>query len=177
MPVRTTHPLVADYLARLDAMSAGLAPVRRAELRAEIAEHLAAALPPGVEDAEVHEVLDRLGDPADIVAAEDGQAPPAAAWAPPASPWGPLEIAAVALLSVGLVLLPVVGPLLGLLLAWASSRWTLREKAVASAWTLLPAMLLFVGLLALSTMTDQPSPAPTRVDPVRVEPSTQGVNP
>lgn len=66
--------LVEEYLRRLDNASVFLAEERRAELRQEIAEHIAA----GTEEAEaahaeaVSAVLDRLGPPADIVASETG---------------------------------------------------------------------------------------------------------
>lgn len=66
--------LVEEYLRRLDNASVFLGEERRAELRQEIVEHIAA----GTEEAEavhaeaVRAVLDRLGPPADIVASETG---------------------------------------------------------------------------------------------------------
>ncbi|MBI4939285.1 MAG: hypothetical protein HY830_00890 [Actinobacteria bacterium] len=178
MSVGLDHPEVTRFLARLDEAAAALPPGRREELVAEIRDHLRDALSVGAGDeAALRETLDRLGDPADIVAAEaDGAAPAAAAPATPAtpvwqtgppgqepwpaprvSPWGGLEIAAVLLLTAGTVVVPVVGPLVGLVLAWVSERWTHREKVVATVLTLLPVAVLVAGaravLVAVPTST------------------------
>lgn len=142
------HPEVAAFLARLRGAAAGLPPARREELVAELGEHLRDALPDGASDAEVRSVLDRLGEPEDIVAAETDGAPRVVGAAPvqvvvqQGSPWGGLEIAAVLLLTVGLFVVPVVGPLVGLVLAWVSPQWTRREKTVATFWAVLPAVAL-----------------------------------
>jgi len=165
-------PLVAAYLARLDQLSAALPPARRAELGADIRGHLSEALAgvPAGDQAGVRAVLDRLGAPEDIVAAEtDGASSPATAPAAAAAPaaatgrgWGGLEIAAVLLLTVGQVVLFLVGPLIGLLLAWASPKWTRSEKVVATGLALLPGLLALVGvaLLAVGSSTSEPAPAP-----------------
>ena len=61
--------LVTDYLRRLDAAAAGMPPDRRAALTAEIREHIDAASTAGAGDgAASRTVLDRLGEPAEIVA-------------------------------------------------------------------------------------------------------------
>ena len=49
------------------------------------------------------------------------------------SAWGTLELAAVFFLAAGALLLPVVGPLIGIVLVWTSQAWTSREKAIATA--------------------------------------------
>ena len=68
----TTDDLVADYLDRVGRASASLPPERREELVADLREHIAAAraeLAPETEtEAGVRTLLDRLGDPAAIVA-------------------------------------------------------------------------------------------------------------
>jgi hypothetical protein len=46
--------------------------------------------------------------------------------------WGGIEVGAALLMTVGMILLPVVAPLLGLALAWLSSYWTTREKLVVT---------------------------------------------
>jgi hypothetical protein len=177
MSVGLEHPQVERFLARLDAAAVGLPPGRREELVAEIREHLAEALAvtDGGEPA-VRTVLDRLGSPDDIVAAERvgpasvGPAsvgPASVGWSPAAqpSPWGGLEIAAVLLLTVGLFLLPVIGPIAGLGFAWASTRWTRREKVVATVLTVLPVLILTLGAASLlvvrgGTSSDVGGPVP-----------------
>jgi uncharacterized membrane protein len=78
----TTDELIADYLERVRRAGAGLPPDRLDELITDLREHIAAAraeLAPETE-AKVRTLLDRLGDPAAIVAeAMVGAATPAAA--------------------------------------------------------------------------------------------------
>ena len=66
-----------------------------------------------------------------------------------ASPWGAIEIGALLLLTVGAVLLPVVGPLIGLVFVWISTQWTSRQKAIATiivvALLMLPVLLVFAA--------------------------------
>ena len=134
-------PLVEDYLRRLDAAAYPLGEDRRSELLAGIREHIEAA----VESGEVHDeaslraLLDRLGDPEEIVAAARDEDTPGAT----PYPLGPpppvayrragigLEITAALFLTVGSILL-VVGWLVGVVLVWSSRRWTLGEKLVAT---------------------------------------------
>ncbi|WP_151526794.1 HAAS signaling domain-containing protein [Serinicoccus kebangsaanensis] len=64
------QPLVRDYLASLDAASTGrLSAVDAADLRGDIEAHLADALPEGASEAQVRQVLDRLGEPETVVSA------------------------------------------------------------------------------------------------------------
>ncbi len=69
------HPLVRDYLRRLDAACAGLPAAAVRELREQITAHLGEALPPGADDEEVQAELARLGPP-DALAAETGDPVP-----------------------------------------------------------------------------------------------------
>lgn len=85
-----THETAAKWLERFDRAASALPQPRRGELRQELAEHLEAALESG-EDPET--ATERLGDPADIVAAEG---------VPPVSP-------ARARAALGLLLLPLTG--------------------------------------------------------------------
>ncbi len=146
--------LVRAYLDRLRAAAQTLPPERRDELLAEVLEHIDAARvadPQGGPEVATRNALDRLGPPEEIVRAEsEGTSyadAPAYAAAPPASPWGGLEIAAVVLLAIGGVVLPIVGPLVGLVLAWSSSRWTTAQKGLASVLVLLPALLVIPVVL------------------------------
>ena len=143
----TVDPLVQDYLRRLDRAAAVLPPDRRTDLLGEIGEHIAVARASGAGDDEaaVRTVLDRLGEPEEIVAAAHEDAP--VGWATPrpyaGSAWGdgpPLvpqprgtghELAAVLLLTVG-SLVPVVGWLVGAVLLWTSTLWRTREKVLGT---------------------------------------------
>ncbi len=140
MEFTVVDPLVEDYLRRLDAAAYPLGDDRRGELMAGIREHIEAA----VESGEVHDeaslraLLDRLGDPDEIVAAarDDGSGAtpyPLGASAPVTyrRPGIGLEITAALFLTVGSVLL-VVGWLVGVVLVWSSRRWTIGEKLLAT---------------------------------------------
>ena len=60
------HPLVRAYLRQLTEALASLPPQRAAELRDQIAAHLAEELAPGASDAEVAGAIRRVGTPADL---------------------------------------------------------------------------------------------------------------
>jgi len=142
--------LVSDYLGRLERAAQPLPADRRGELIAEVHEHIESALAEAGSRDEVtaRNVLERLGAPEEIVAAETGSG--GAPAPPPAterhSRWGPVEVLAILLLTVGAVFLPVVGPLIGLILVWMSGEWTTREKWVA---TLIVVVLLALPVLLL----------------------------
>jgi hypothetical protein len=151
----TVHaePLVEDYLRRLDAASQALPHARRAELVGEIRAHIEEAL--GARDADeaaVRNVLERLGTPEEIVAAEtDGLAEPAAP--------GGRETLALVVLGLGGVLLPVVGWLTGLILVLLSRAWTAREKLLAALVP--PVITLGAGiLLAVAAAAPAGDPSP-----------------
>jgi uncharacterized membrane protein len=120
--------LVDGYLGRLQLELLDLPPARRQEILDEIRDHIADERS-GLQnetDADLMNLLDRLGDPAEIAtAARDGEtrAPRAA----PNNRVGVLEILA-------LVLTPLLWPV-GVILLWASSAWTTKQKLIG---TLLP---------------------------------------
>jgi len=60
--------------------------------------------------------------------------------------------------------LPVLGPLLGLILAWTSPRWTRSEKIVATGLTFLPLVAL-VLLAAVFTASGPSHPVPVSPRP------------
>ena len=165
MDVDLDHPVVSGYLARLAAAAAGLPDWRRDELVAEIRGHLSDALATAADgdDAAMLAAVDRLGDPAEIVAAESGEVrdggsePPAGAPPQPApvastsglgAGWGAVELVAVIGLAIGL-LTGGIGLLVGLICTWISDRWTTREKVVATVITSMLLVPLVLGLLTL----------------------------
>jgi hypothetical protein len=72
---------------------------------------------------------------------------------PTGPPWGALEVAALVTLAAGGIVLPVIGVLIGLLLAWLSDRWTTQQKLVASALALLPMILALPVALTAAGLT------------------------
>jgi len=124
MNAATLHPLARDYLKRLKKAAAILPRSRRNELLAEIESHLSESLPSDAGQAEALNVLERLGEPAEIVAeAGAGQA-----LAPRA---GLNEWLAISLLLAGGFLF-VVGWFVGVVLLWSSKVWTLRDKLIGT---------------------------------------------
>jgi hypothetical protein len=143
-PLTHTDVVVLDYLAALWAESEDLSPDLRDELMAAVTEYVAMRrTATSVPLTDPEQVLWRLGPPQALVAAaRRGQLPyhlrrPALV-GPPATPAaagaGASEYAALALLTGGAFLLPVVGPFAGLLLASGSSHWTPAQKG--TAWIL-----------------------------------------
>ena len=145
-----TDRLVEEYLRRLETAAAHLQRSRRAELVAEIREHIETALrqEEAANEAAVRNVLERLGPPEEIV--EAAEAPPAAD--PPAG-FGKLEIAALILLVV-----PVVGWFVGFVLVFVSQAWSRRDKLVGVALALLPVLIPLVTLTAESGGMDEQVP-------------------
>jgi hypothetical protein len=165
-PLTQGDVVVLDYLAALWAVSDDLDPDLRDELMATVTEYVALRRT-AVSDplAEPVQIIGRLGPPEALVAAARRghlpphlrrpalpQPPPAPAVAEP----GPAEHIAFALLTAGAIIVPVAGPVAGMLLASGSPRWTAEQKA--SAWVLtagsagLGAVLLM--LAAVSGLTE-----------------------
>jgi len=148
--------LVSEYLGRLEAAAAGLKPERRAELVADLRDHIWQSLAgeDEPEEADVRAVLDRMGTPAEIVAAEGvvlPVPPPHALEALPklaARTRGlSVEARALLLLTVGAVVLPFLGPVLAFWYVSASNRWTLAQKRTAALIVLV--LLVLPGILLL----------------------------
>jgi uncharacterized membrane protein len=123
--------LVEQYIKELTRTARALPPTRRTELLQDVRSHIDVALDErGNQEPEtVRSVLDGLGKPADIVAAaltDDG------VQVQPADPsLGGREVVAILLLLFG-ALAVGFGWLAGVLLLWASPRWTVREKVVGT---------------------------------------------
>jgi hypothetical protein len=120
--------LVDRYLHELKLDLGDLPRSRQNELVAEIREHIDIALAEESTrgEADVRNVLERLGDPADIAkeAHERMGIRPAKA--------GLRETAAVILLPIGGVVIPLFGWIAGLILLWSSPIWTTRDKYIGS---------------------------------------------
>ncbi len=179
--------LVTDYLGRLDAAATALPYDRRVELVGEIGEHIAQARTSGgiSGEAGLRDLLDRLGDPDEIVAAArdddesgQGQPPPPPAPAGAAPPWGyqppvsrppgiGLEIAAIGLMTVG-SLIPFVGWMAGTIMLWFSHRLRIVEKLLM---TLVfpggPAVFFTLAVLLPSQSCSSSSTANALGDPVQ----------
>jgi hypothetical protein len=124
---------VERYLHELDEELQDLPPTRRRELLEEIREHIGSALDeaPSREEAEVRNVLERLGDPAEI--AEEARQRFGIRRAEP----GLRETLALVLLPIGGVVVPVLGWIVGAILLITSRVWSSQEKAIG--------LLLFPG--------------------------------
>lgn len=101
----TLHPLARDYLARLTVEASRLPVDEARDLISDITEHLTVALDAGASDADVRNILDRLGSPADVAAAPGLLAGPATA-GEPAQP-GLVEIGAIVALLAAELLVPI----------------------------------------------------------------------
>jgi uncharacterized membrane protein len=130
--------IISGYLARLEQALAALPPARRAELVDDVRSHIAEARRglPEETDADLLNILDKLGDPADIAA--DARDRLGAQPAPPAMPLGMLEIAAI-------VALVLVWPA-GIALVWLSSAWSRRDKLIATV--VVPGGVLVLAILS-----------------------------
>ncbi|CCH27501.1 hypothetical protein ABZ816_41785 [Actinosynnema sp. NPDC047251] len=130
------HPLVLAYLDALRREAAPLPRSRREELAGEIQSHIEVVLPPEPTEAEVRNVLERLGTPEEIVDAElDGE--------PPRSRREPLtrgDVVGLLLVLLGGFAVPPIGYLVGTALLGASRRWSA------------PVRVLLVGLPCVAVL-------------------------
>lgn len=178
--------LVTRYLGRLSAAASALPADSRPELIDEITAHIAEARRAGPASSggssSVRNILERLGDPADIVraAADHHASYPAgdttttselpglfagpvpggqssgSGYAAPAR-LGGLEICAVIFLLIGGIVIPVIGWLVGVALLWVSPRWSRSDKLIGTlVWPgglLAPVVLLAMAGLAAGVPT------------------------
>jgi uncharacterized membrane protein len=141
-----TDDLVRDYLARVEAYARFLPADRRRDLLSNLAEHIATARAESATDDEaaVRTILDRLGEPDQILESESPGHPEPAG--PPAHPartgwtgqWAldgfTIVGTVLGLLVAGLV--PVLGWAVAAVLVWMSRSWTARAKVAGTAVTL-----------------------------------------
>ena len=143
MDTMKTDRLIDDYLRRLEHAAAHLPRARRAELVAEIRDHIETALreEQTAGEAAVRNVLDRLGPPEEIVEAAEPPSPPDAL--PDDRRVGALEIVALIALIV-----PFIGWLVGIVLVFVSGAWSRRDKFIGAILLFLPIVVLSLGLIA-----------------------------
>ncbi|MFI5708559.1 HAAS signaling domain-containing protein [Kribbella sp. NPDC051620] len=116
--------LVDDYLRRLTKEAEPLPEARRTDLIAEVTAHIAEARAEGaVTEAEIRDMLARLGTPEEIVlAATDGLV-----LVDRQPRFRSRDVAALLLLTVGGFVF-LFGWVIGVVLLWTSDRWTRNEK-------------------------------------------------
>ncbi len=127
------HPLVVDYLSRLEAAASTLTPDRRAELITDIGEHIEEAIAhTDGSDGAVRDVLERLGPPEDV-AGEAGSTPTSGSGTPVLEmfSFGFLVAGALLAITLWLAFVSPIFTIIGLLLAVFSRRWGWQEKALA----------------------------------------------
>jgi hypothetical protein len=119
------EPEIGRYLERLSKATRDLPKARRRELVAEIEQHIRDALveTPVDNQAEMLTLLDRIGEPDEIVAAASGT--------PKATRATTMETWAIILLLIG-GFLWAVGWIAGVVLLWSSSLWTTRDKLIGT---------------------------------------------
>ena len=130
----TPDKLVERYLKHLEVELDDLPRDRRSEIVDEIAGHIAQARA-GLEhetEADVRNILEGLGDPADI--AEDARERLEIQPQPAAAPYKPgwMEVGALVMLLIGGLVVPVVGWLVGVILLWISNAWNVRDKLIGT---------------------------------------------
>lgn len=168
--------LLVRYLGRLESEAAALPVDRRAELVEEVRAHIDTALAEAgrSDEATVRNILERLGPPEDIVAGEVAEShvrDPGASTSAAAGvetfglKWGAVETIAIVLLGLawpalflpfGLILWLGLG-IVGLVLAWASGVWSIKQKLLTT--------VVVVALYASVAAMFFRAPGPDTVDP------------
>jgi Protein of unknown function (DUF1700) len=136
-----TDGSVERYLRDLDRALRDLPGARRREIVEEIRGHIEEGRAQGdvQSDADIHELLDRLGEPEDIAADARER------FGIRQVKVGALEVIALIMLPIGALILPVVGWFVGVVCLWVSPLWTTRDKLIGTL--VVPGgMLLPIGL-------------------------------
>ncbi|MHB1500344.1 MAG: HAAS signaling domain-containing protein [Candidatus Dormibacteria bacterium] len=134
--------LVADFLNRVRDLTTTLPAAQQAQLLEELRSHIQEAVAEDASEATLRRALETLGPP-EAIAAAAGAKPPSSSPAPVR------EWLAIAMLTVGGIVLPVLGWLFGVILLWSSPRWRTRDKVLGtvlwpggSYFMLIPTLLL-----------------------------------
>ncbi|MGA7687764.1 MAG: hypothetical protein WCA29_00855 [Jiangellales bacterium] len=141
------------YLEELEGAAAGLPAGRREELRAQVADHLQVGLAAASDEEEARAVMDRLGDPWELVAEAAVDLP-----AVPARP-GPSagELVAILLMGIGGIVLPLLGPAVGVMVMRSTPRWTARQVNVTWAILGVGVVAVVFGLVLMANSTEATS--------------------
>jgi uncharacterized membrane protein len=125
MTAHQADQLVSEYLGRLGEQLADVPPTRRDEILDEISHHIAEerGLLHNESEADLRNLLDRLGDPAELAAAARDDAAESHE-AKESRRIGAIEVLA-------LVLTPLIWPA-GVILLWLSPAWNLRDKLIGT---------------------------------------------
>jgi uncharacterized membrane protein len=122
-----TQGLIDRYVKELERELSALPRARRREVMDDVRAHISEArAEAGDDQASVRELLDRLGDPTEI--AEDARA----RFGVHPAKVGFMEVAALILLPIGGVIVPILGWIAGVILLWVSSAWGTREKVIGT---------------------------------------------
>jgi uncharacterized membrane protein len=156
---------VRSYLDQLDRALRDLPRDRRLEIVRDIQWHIDGAIaaleePSG---AAIEQILDGLGTPEDIARAAYEEQPPVRAR------MATRDLAAVILLLVGGLVLPLVGWVIGVVLLWSSTAWRTKDKLIGTLLVpggLLTTLLFFgVGVFAVSSTSECSSTSPATASP------------
>jgi uncharacterized membrane protein len=117
---RTGDALVADYLRLVDLLLDHLPRARRQEILEGLAEHIADARAALTDesDSDLAAILQRVGTPEQIAAAEAQESGPPARRHP-----GGIEIVTMIALLAGMVMLPLVSLFIATAVMWFSKLW------------------------------------------------------
>ncbi|MFK0215274.1 MULTISPECIES: HAAS signaling domain-containing protein [unclassified Streptomyces] len=158
----TAHPLVTDYLDTIEREASFLTPGRREELLADLREHLAVAVGDEEDPQAVRTALERLGSPSAIVAAaraEEPESPVASGSATTATATVPnrtrdtltaVLIGVTGIAGVAGSAPSVLALIVSLFLLWTSDSWDRGTKALASALTVAPPVVVLISAFLLS---------------------------
>jgi uncharacterized membrane protein len=144
--------MIQHYLDRVAEQLRDLPPEERAEIINDLRVHIEEAIgdPTYASEAQVRNVLDRLGDPADLAREARSRASGDAAERPPVyrriskSP-GALEVIAI-------VLTALFWPI-GVILAWLSPRWLTRDKVIATVIPIISFLILVAAAFPALVVT------------------------
>jgi hypothetical protein len=121
-----TYSSVREYLDDLRRATRDIPPRRRREILADIESHFDASLTPASSEADIRDVIERLGTPEEIAAAERDRFGD-----PPNISSNRWERLTIGLLLVGFLATPVAW-LVGVAMLWRSNTWTLKDKVLGT---------------------------------------------